>query len=351
MGRRAGQGDRRPVGAGHDGPRVLGDQGPVRPRHGPRRVARPVRLRRTGLRPTGRSSPRPARSGSPSASSWPTRPACSPSTSRSIAPWSPTSIGWPRVMARQTPAWPPGERYAYHAISLGFYESELLRRVDPQHRSIGRYFADESPGRSGWSSTSACRRRSRTPGWRRSSVQASLRMLTGMPRPVVLGAMNPRSALHRALAVNPGSGAAARSPSGCTRASSRCRRAVASGRRGRSPGRTACSPPEERSSVCGPRPSTALAAPRRAPAPRTDRRVPEGSGRLLARVHEAHARLAVRPSRGLRRPGCRWVARVRGPAGRHRLRVRHEPDGHRSGRGLRDIALRQALPERLRRAA
>ena len=47
------------------------------------------------------------------------------------------------VMARQTPAWEPGTRQAYHAITLGFYESELLRRVDPQHRSLGQFFEDE----------------------------------------------------------------------------------------------------------------------------------------------------------------------------------------------------------------
>ena len=47
------------------------------------------------------------------------------------------------IMARQRPAWEPGERQAYHAITLGFYESELLRRVDPRHRSLGRFFASE----------------------------------------------------------------------------------------------------------------------------------------------------------------------------------------------------------------
>jgi CubicO group peptidase (beta-lactamase class C family) len=47
------------------------------------------------------------------------------------------------VLARQKPAWEPGTRQAYHAITLGFYESELLRRVDPQHRSVGRCFQDE----------------------------------------------------------------------------------------------------------------------------------------------------------------------------------------------------------------
>src|SRR5512144_2649821 len=47
------------------------------------------------------------------------------------------------VLARQRPAWPPGSRQAYHAITLGFDESELLRRVDPRHRTLGRFFQEE----------------------------------------------------------------------------------------------------------------------------------------------------------------------------------------------------------------
>ena len=47
------------------------------------------------------------------------------------------------VLARQKPAWEPGTRQAYHAITLGFYESELLRRIDPEHRSLGQFFQDE----------------------------------------------------------------------------------------------------------------------------------------------------------------------------------------------------------------
>jgi CubicO group peptidase (beta-lactamase class C family) len=47
------------------------------------------------------------------------------------------------VLARQKPAWEPGTRQAYHGITLGFYESELLRRVDPQRRSVGQFFQDE----------------------------------------------------------------------------------------------------------------------------------------------------------------------------------------------------------------
>src|ERR671933_353014 len=47
------------------------------------------------------------------------------------------------AIARQRPLWPPGERHGYHGISLGWYEGELLRRVDPERRSLGRFFAEE----------------------------------------------------------------------------------------------------------------------------------------------------------------------------------------------------------------
>lgn len=47
------------------------------------------------------------------------------------------------ILAKQSPAWTPGTRHGYHAISLGWYQSELLRRVDSQHRSLGRYFREE----------------------------------------------------------------------------------------------------------------------------------------------------------------------------------------------------------------
>lgn len=47
------------------------------------------------------------------------------------------------AIAKQEPLWEPGTAHGYHTISLGWYESELLRRVDPRHRTVGRYFADE----------------------------------------------------------------------------------------------------------------------------------------------------------------------------------------------------------------
>lgn len=47
------------------------------------------------------------------------------------------------ILAAQAPKWEPGSARGYHAQSLGWYESQLLRRVDPRGRTIGRYFADE----------------------------------------------------------------------------------------------------------------------------------------------------------------------------------------------------------------
>lgn len=47
------------------------------------------------------------------------------------------------MLAAQKPAWRPGTRHGYHTVSLGWYESELIRRTDPHGRTLGRYFADE----------------------------------------------------------------------------------------------------------------------------------------------------------------------------------------------------------------
>jgi CubicO group peptidase (beta-lactamase class C family) len=47
------------------------------------------------------------------------------------------------TIARQRPLWEPGTRHGYHGVSLGWYEGELIRRVDPSHRTLGRFFAQE----------------------------------------------------------------------------------------------------------------------------------------------------------------------------------------------------------------
>jgi CubicO group peptidase (beta-lactamase class C family) len=49
-------------------------------------------------------------------------------------------------IASQAPAWAPGTRHGYHAVTLGWYESELIRQADPQGRTVGRFFADEIAG-------------------------------------------------------------------------------------------------------------------------------------------------------------------------------------------------------------
>jgi CubicO group peptidase (beta-lactamase class C family) len=47
------------------------------------------------------------------------------------------------AIARQRPRWEPGSRHGYHGLSLGWYEGELVRRLDPQGRTLGRFFAEE----------------------------------------------------------------------------------------------------------------------------------------------------------------------------------------------------------------
>jgi CubicO group peptidase (beta-lactamase class C family) len=48
-----------------------------------------------------------------------------------------------RVLARQKPAWPPGTQHGYHTITIGLYMQELIRRVDPAHRSLGTFLHEE----------------------------------------------------------------------------------------------------------------------------------------------------------------------------------------------------------------
>ncbi len=47
------------------------------------------------------------------------------------------------IIAAQAPLWEPSKKHGYHGITLGWYESELIRKTDPQHRTIGQFFRDE----------------------------------------------------------------------------------------------------------------------------------------------------------------------------------------------------------------
>jgi len=110
------------------------------------------------------------------------------------------------VMARQRPAWEPGERQAYHAISLGFYEGELMRRIDPSHRTLGHVFAEEIAAPLGidfYIGVPADLPVARLAPLEPPSVW---KRLTGFPLPIFLAAMNRRSVLYRSLVANPGTG-------------------------------------------------------------------------------------------------------------------------------------------------
>ncbi|MEO6792946.1 MAG: serine hydrolase domain-containing protein [Mycobacterium sp.] len=50
------------------------------------------------------------------------------------------------ILAAQQPVWAPGTRHGYHAVTLGWYESELIRRTDPAGRTLGRFLAEEIAG-------------------------------------------------------------------------------------------------------------------------------------------------------------------------------------------------------------
>ncbi|MFI1919937.1 serine hydrolase domain-containing protein [Nocardia sp. NPDC020380] len=47
------------------------------------------------------------------------------------------------TLAAQKPLWRPGTRHGYHPITAGLYQGELIRRVDPAHRTLGRVFAED----------------------------------------------------------------------------------------------------------------------------------------------------------------------------------------------------------------
>jgi CubicO group peptidase (beta-lactamase class C family) len=103
------------------------------------------------------------------------------------------------LLARQKPAWTPGTRQAYHAITLGFYQGELLRRIDPQHRTLGQFFQDEI------ATPLALDVYIRLPEDIPNSLLATIArprpidMLRGFPLRFAFEAMNPRANIVRAL--------------------------------------------------------------------------------------------------------------------------------------------------------
>ena len=104
------------------------------------------------------------------------------------------------ILARQKSAWEPGTRQGYHAITLGYYESELLRRIDPQHRTLGQFFHDEIATPLGLDFY--IRLPESIPNARLATI-SSLNMLDRLrdfPIRLGLASLNPRSKIRRALA-------------------------------------------------------------------------------------------------------------------------------------------------------
>lgn len=108
------------------------------------------------------------------------------------------------ALAEQAPVWEPGTRHGYHGISLGWYESELIRRTDPAKRTIGRYFNDEIAeplGLDFWiglPDSVPQERIARVLGdWYRVRMLGNMSKL---PREFVKGFLNPRSLTARTFA-------------------------------------------------------------------------------------------------------------------------------------------------------
>lgn len=110
------------------------------------------------------------------------------------------------VLARQKPAWEPGSRQSYHALTLGFYEGELLRRIDPQRRSLGQFFQDEITAPLGLDLY--IRLPESIPNTRLAvlSSPGMIERILHFPVRLTLAGMNRRSDIYRALIVNPGAG-------------------------------------------------------------------------------------------------------------------------------------------------
>ncbi len=59
------------------------------------------------------------------------------------------ALDWDHMVGRlaaQAPLWEPGTDHGYHALTFGWLAGELVRRVDPQGRSLGGFVADEIAG-------------------------------------------------------------------------------------------------------------------------------------------------------------------------------------------------------------
>jgi CubicO group peptidase (beta-lactamase class C family) len=107
------------------------------------------------------------------------------------------------AIARQRPLWEPGTRHGYHGLSLGWYEGELVRRLDPERRTLGRFFAEEIAAPLGLDvhfgvpSSVGPERLARI---ERAPVTKIVSGMRDLPPRMALAFANPRSITYRAFA-------------------------------------------------------------------------------------------------------------------------------------------------------
>jgi hypothetical protein len=107
-------------------------------------------------------------------------------------------------MENEPPEWPQGEHYAYHTLSLGFYEGELIRRVDPAGRSLGTVLAEDLTGPLGAEVHVRVPEDLPDDRFARLVMPGIVRQVLGMPIRMLPAMLNPRSHVFRASMVNPG---------------------------------------------------------------------------------------------------------------------------------------------------
>ena len=316
--RRANRGRRTPW------PRPLHNEGHLRHGDGGRPLARAPRLRRArqyllaGVRPEWQGVDH--------------RPAVVRAPSRAVRARRATDEQPPR---RSRPAGrgtrtAEAKLAARHAASLsrdhlGFYQSEIMRRVDPRHRTLGQFFQDEIATPLGLDFY--IRLPEAIPDSRLAPLHRPRRMaemFLTMPTRLVLAGMNPRSRFRRALQgselpeqsdrvyarnqeVPSGGGV------GTARALARAYGVFASG------GKELGLREETLRGAHGTRSRTCSRVPRR---------VHACGDPAFAGLREARASTSVCPSERLRTCGNRGIFRLRRSPCADRFWVRSEPDGH-----------------------
>lgn len=97
------------------------------------------------------------------------------------------------ILARAKPVWEPGTRHGYHAFTLGWFESEIIRRTDPQYRTLGQFFRDELARPLGLEFYIGLPQEIKAERIAMMTEPPIFQKLWGMPRGMMLGALTPGS--------------------------------------------------------------------------------------------------------------------------------------------------------------